>query len=43
MLSRKYRRSKGKRKEPLTTELKVQIALGLIPLIIEMLRLILRN
>ncbi len=38
MLSRRFKRTKGKRKEPLALELKVQIFVGTIPIIIEILR-----
>lgn len=41
MLSRKYKRHGKRKKEPLTKELKVQIALGIIPLIIKTLEILL--
>lgn len=40
MLSRKYRRHKVKKKEPLGLELKVQIGLGIIPLVIKLIEMI---
>ncbi len=43
MLSRKYKRRRGAKKEPLAKELKVQIALGILPIIMKILEWLLKD
>ncbi|MCS4488385.1 hypothetical protein [Streptococcus sciuri] len=43
MLSRRYKRCKGKKKEPLSVELKVQIILAVIGYILQLLEWFSKN